>query len=84
MKDSCFQMKLPYVQLREDGFMGLQSHPEEEAGLQGKPHIAHGLFPWFAMSCCYLRDIFGTRLFKHAVDMNVSSNQSIILMKSGI
>lgn len=64
--------------------MNLQSHPEEEPGLQGKPHIVHGLLPWFARSCCYLRVIFGTRLFKHAVDMNVSSNQSIILMKSGI
>lgn len=86
MKDSCFQIKLSsYVWLREGGFISLQSHPEEQPGLWEKSYLVDELLLLSARFCQYLNKIiFGTRLFKHPVDMNVSSNHSLRLMKSGI
>lgn len=81
MRDSCFQIKLSCdVWLREDGFMSLQSHPEEQPVQWEKSFILDELLLLFAGSCQYLKNIlFGTRLLKHVVDMNVSSNYSLIL-----
>lgn len=60
--------------------MSLQSHPEEQSGLWEKSYIVDELLLLFARSCQYLNKIvFGTRFFKHAVDMNVSSNHSLML-----
>lgn len=86
MEDSCFQIKLShYIWLREDGFTGLKSHPKEQPGLWEKSNIVGELLLLFATSCQYLNKIiFGTRLFKHAVGMNMFTNHSSILTKSGI
>lgn len=65
--------------------MGLQSHPKEQPGLWEKANIIGELLLLLATSCQHLNKIaFGTRLFKHAVDMKVLTNHSSMLTKSGI
>lgn len=65
MEDRCFQIKLScYVWLREDGFMSLQSHPEEQPGQWEKSFILDELLLLFAGSCQYLKYSIWNKTFK--------------------